>query len=169
MTRVSRAGAETLLIAPTQRLARQLLFLKRLRGATDARHVDAAALARAEKRWLATLDAVVREDGWTRLEELGAGLEARVAPLLSERGWSLVRSGSVFWMSLQPGEPPRTAECIGPAAGETFAPLFSHMFQHGISIAPSAFEVGFLSLAHTEADLDRFAETLAGALAAVPV
>ena len=57
MTRTSRAGAETLLIAPTQRLARQLLFLKRLRGATDARHVDAAALARAEKRWLATLDA----------------------------------------------------------------------------------------------------------------
>merc|ERR1739841_221537 len=57
LTRVSRAGAETLLIAPTQRLARQLLFLKRLRGATDARHVDAAALARAEKRWLATLDA----------------------------------------------------------------------------------------------------------------
>lgn len=118
---------------------------------------------------LATLDAVVREDGWTRLEELSAGLEARVAPLLSERSWSLVRVGSIFWMSLQPGEPPRTAECIGPAAGETFAPLFSHMFQHGISIAPSAFEVGFLSLAHTEADLDRFAETLAGALAAVPV
>ena len=57
LTRTSRAGAETLLIAPTQRLARQLLFLKRLRGATDARHVDAAALARAEKRWLATLDA----------------------------------------------------------------------------------------------------------------
>lgn len=56
-SQICRAGAETLLIAPTQRLARQLLFLKRLRGATDARHVDAAALARAEKRWLATLDA----------------------------------------------------------------------------------------------------------------
>lgn len=113
---------------------------------------------------LATLDEVVREDGWTRLEELGAGLEARVAPLLAEHGWSLVREGSIFWMSLQSGTAPRTAECIGPAAGETFAPLFSHLFQHGISIAPSAFEVGFLSLAHTESDLDRFAETLSSAL-----
>lgn len=113
---------------------------------------------------LATLETVIAQDGWARLEALGAGLEARIAPLLEQRGWSLVRVGSIFWMALQDGPPPRTAECIGPDAAARYRPLFGHLFQHGITVAPSAFEVGFLSLAHTEADLDQLAARLGEAL-----
>ena len=63
---------------------------------------------------LATLDAVEAyrtdtSDAWTQLEALGAGLETRIAPQLQARGWSLVRQGSIFWMSLQAGPPPRSA------------------------------------------------------------
>ena len=114
---------------------------------------------------LATLDTMEREDGWARLEALGAGLEARVAPLLAARGWGLVRQGSIFWMSLQPGPAPRSAEAIASCAADVYRPVFTHLFTHGVSIAPSAYEVGFLSLAHTEADLDLFAERLEAALA----
>lgn len=113
---------------------------------------------------IATLDTLFEADGWARLEELGAGLEARVAPLLAEHGWSLVRAGSIFWMSLQAGPAPRSAEAIDSEAAERYRPLFTHLFHNGISIAPSAYEVGFLSLAHDEGDLDLFAERLATAL-----
>ncbi|MDF1800682.1 MAG: glutamate-1-semialdehyde 2,1-aminomutase [Planctomycetota bacterium] len=114
---------------------------------------------------LATLDALEAGGGWTRLEELGAGLEERVAPQLEARGWSLVRQGSIFWMSLQEGPAPRSAEAIDAGGADRYRPIFTHLIQHGVSLAPSAYEVGFLSLAHTEDDLDLFSERLAAALA----
>lgn len=121
---------------------------------------------------LATLDAVEAyrtetSDAWTQLEALGAVLETRIAPQLQARGWSLVRQGSIFWMSLQAGPPPRSAEAIDPAAADRYRPIFQHLFEHGVSLAPSAYEVGFLSLAHTEADLDLFSDRLAAALASL--
>ena len=35
-----------------------------------------------------------------------------------------------------------------------FGRFFHHMLDHGIYLAPSQFEAGFLSSAHTEADID---------------
>mmetsp|Transcript_9769 Transcript_9769/g.34385 ORF Transcript_9769/g.34385 Transcript_9769/m.34385 type:complete len:523 (+) Transcript_9769:368-1936(+) len=46
----------SLLIAPTQRLVRQQLFLQRLSKATPAGHADFDALKRAEKRWISILE-----------------------------------------------------------------------------------------------------------------
>lgn len=110
---------------------------------------------------LAALDEVERQDGYARLEELGAGLEARVAPLLAKRGWSFVRRGSIFWMSLQAGDAPRRADAIEASAADRYREIFHGLLERGICLAPSAYEVGFLSLAHTEADLDRLAAALA--------
>jgi glutamate-1-semialdehyde 2,1-aminomutase len=109
---------------------------------------------------LCTLDVLERERGWDALEALGAALERRLAPILARHHGALARIGSIFWMSLQPGAPPRRAEAIDPAAAERYRGLFHGLLERGISLAPSAFEVGFLSLAHTPADVER----LAGAL-----
>ncbi len=118
---------------------------------------------------LATLDELRERDGWARLEELGAALEALLAPVLARAPFParLVRLGSIFWMSLQEGEPPRAAGCIAPAAAERYRGLFHGLLERGVMIAPSAFEVGFLSLAHTPEDLERFAIALDGALSQV--
>ena len=48
--------------------------------------------------------------------------------------------------------------CTDAAAG--FAPLFHRLLDEGIYLAPSAYEVGFLSAAHREADIDRLIEAL---------
>lgn len=72
----------------------------------------------------------------------------------------LVRTGSIFWMSLQEGEPPRNAACIAPSAAEHYREIFHGLLERGIALAPSAFEVGFLSLAHTEAHVERLAKAL---------
>jgi len=114
---------------------------------------------------IAAVDTLIAEDAWTKLEELGVYLESLVAPILASRKWSLVRQGSIFWMSLQEGPAPRSAEAIDPKAAEHYGHIFQAMFDAGISIAPSAYEVGFLSLAHTHADIDRFASVLKEALA----
>lgn len=111
---------------------------------------------------LAALDVLEGESAWTRLEELGAALEERLAPILDAAPFParLVRVGSIFWMSLQAGEPPRRADAIDPGAAEIYGRLFHELLSRGITIAPSAYEVGFLSLAHSESDLDRFAAAL---------
>ena len=72
----------------------------------------------------------------------------------------------LFWMSLQDGAAPRSAEAIDPAAAERYRPLFHALLDGGIALAPSAFEAGFLSLAHTPAHLERLRDALAAAFAA---
>ncbi len=115
---------------------------------------------------LAALDALEGRDAWRALEELGAALEARLAPVLAGAPFParLVRVGSIFWMSLQEGEPPRRADRIDPAAAERYAGIFHGLLRRGVSIAPSAYEVGFLSLAHTIEHLDELAAKLAETL-----
>jgi glutamate-1-semialdehyde 2,1-aminomutase len=117
---------------------------------------------------LAALRTLEREDGWRRLEETGRQLEQLLTPVLARAPYSaqLVRAGSLFWMSLQGGAAPRSAEAIDPAAAERYRPLFHALLDGGIALAPSAFEAGFLSLAHTPAHLERLRDALAAAFAA---
>ena len=74
-----------------------------------------------------------------------------------------MRLGSIFWLCLQEN-PPRAAEAVSPDAADRYRPLFHALLDRGISLAPSAFEVGFLSLAHSVGDVERFAEAVRGAL-----
>lgn len=115
---------------------------------------------------LATFRVLERDDGWARLEALGARLAALAEPILAAAPAParLVRIGSIFWLSLQPGEPPRAAEDIDPGAAARYARVFHALLNRGVALAPSSYEVGFLSLAHQEEHLVRFAEALEQAL-----
>jgi glutamate-1-semialdehyde 2,1-aminomutase len=119
---------------------------------------------------LATLRILERDDVIAKLDEMGAVLEAKATKALNAAGREVgfARLGSIFWLSFQPGEPPRSAEAIDGGAGARFAPLFQALLDKGIYIAPSAYEVGFLSAAHTEADIDTFVAGLAETVAALP-
>jgi glutamate-1-semialdehyde 2,1-aminomutase len=116
---------------------------------------------------LATLSVLEEEDGWARLERSGAALQALMEPVLAKAPWpmQLVRVGSVFWLCFAAGEAPRRADQIGSDGAEKYKPLFHGLLERGVSIAPSAYEVGFLSLAHTLDDLERFTEAIASTLA----
>jgi glutamate-1-semialdehyde 2,1-aminomutase len=112
---------------------------------------------------LATLQRL--QDGrlYQRLEELGARLERALegAPAIA-----LQRVGSIFWIcrsaSAFPAKPMRALPQLPRDAGTCFAPLFHALLEQGIYLAPSAFEVGFLSAAHTEADVNTLAQALLG-------
>ncbi len=109
---------------------------------------------------LATLDVMEREHAWKQLEALGSDLEQRLSPIAAEMGGSLVRQGSLFWLNLAPGEAPRTAEAIPDTIAEPYKAIFQSLLQQGVYLAPSAYEVGFLSLAHETADIERLAQSL---------
>ena len=117
---------------------------------------------------LAAVRTLEREDGWRRLEETGRQLEQLLTPVLARAPYParLVRAGSLFWMSLQDGAAPRSAEAIDSTAAERYRPIFHALLDGGIALAPSAFEAGFLSLAHTPAHLERLRDALAAAFAA---
>ena len=119
---------------------------------------------------LATLRTLEREDGWRRLEAIGAQLEKLIVPVLKRApyGATFVREGSLFWISLQDGPAPRSAEAIDSTAGARYRPLFHSLLDTGVALAPSAFEAGFLSLAHNTAHLERLRDGLATAFAAAP-
>jgi glutamate-1-semialdehyde 2,1-aminomutase len=116
---------------------------------------------------LATLRILERDAVWTRLEQRGAELERLLAPVLAAAPLpvTLVRVGSIFWLSLQAGAPPRAAEAIAARAATAYRAIFHALLDRGIALAPSAYEVGFLSAAHGSADVARLAAELPAALA----
>jgi glutamate-1-semialdehyde 2,1-aminomutase len=118
---------------------------------------------------LATLAVLERESGWQRLEACGAELERLLKPVLARAPFpvSLVRVGSLFWMSFHEHGAPRTAAALSEREAARFATLFHAMLARGVYLPPSAYEACFLSLAHTREDLAQFAEALAASLAGI--
>jgi glutamate-1-semialdehyde 2,1-aminomutase len=115
---------------------------------------------------LTTLRVLQKEDGWKRLETLGAYLEQTLTNVLAETSLDakLVRLGSLFWIAWHAKEAPRSAEALDANAAKVYARVFHSLLDQGIALAPSAFEIAFLSLAHTRRDIDRLAEGLRAAL-----
>ena len=116
---------------------------------------------------LTTLRWLVEHDGWRTLEALGQEFEERVADVLRRAAAPapLVRIGSLFWIAWGATEPPRAAEGIPGSAAARYSRVFHGLLGRGIALAPSAYEVGFLSLAHESRHLQRFADALEAVLA----
>lgn len=110
---------------------------------------------------LATLKRLADGTVYAQLERVGARLQSALGnvPQLAVQ-----RVGSVFWLchsAQPPGVLPMRALSAVPAdAGKRFAPVFHSLLEQGIYLAPSAFEVGFLSTAHTDAHIDALAERI---------
>ena len=118
---------------------------------------------------IATLDVLIKQNGWQKLEALGAELETLLEPVLAKAGFPvhLTRQGSLFWMSFHEGRAPRTAAPLTEAASKRFSALFHAMLDRGVYLPPSAYEACFLSLAHTSTDLHRFTQSLSESFAAI--
>jgi len=111
---------------------------------------------------ITTLDIMINESGWERLEQISAQVERSLLPVLKEASFPIhfVRSGSLFWMSFHDAAAPRTAESMSPQAVQRYGALFHAMLERGVYLPPSAYEACFLSLAHTNADIDQLTRAL---------
>lgn len=117
----------------------------------------------------ATLDLLAEPGVYERLERLGALLQDGWQRAFAAAGLpaAVARVGSVLWPCLQAGEPPRAFHRIEPQGARLYARLHRQVLERGVWMAPSAYEVAFVSTAHDEAALDTCVEALAGALAAL--
>jgi len=111
---------------------------------------------------LTTLKYLQRYDCWEGLEELGQYLKQRLGSVLNRSGIpaAVVRIGSIFWIAWGSSSAPASAEAIHPDAARIYRDVFHGLLERGIALAPSAYEVGFLSLAHTPEHIDRLATAL---------
>ncbi len=69
--------------------------------------------------------------------------------------WTVSLQGSVFWFHQKTEKPIRTIAEIPTHHKENFSNLFHELLQKGVYLAPSGYEVGFLSLAHTDLVLEK--------------
>ena len=116
---------------------------------------------------IATLDTLAQPGTYEQLEANGARLEAGWKAALAGAGvaGSVARVGSILWLCLQPGDTPRAFHRVEAAGAERYGRLHPRLLEQGVWMAPSAYEVAFVSTAHTEAQLDHAAAALGRALA----
>lgn len=107
-------------------------------------------------------------DVYDFLEARGAQLEAGFKKIIDAHGYPLSqhRVGSMFTLFFHPG-PIRNHEDVKNCDLERFNQFFHAMLKRGVYLAPSQFEAGFLSMAHTPEIIDEVLEKAEAALAEV--
>ena len=104
---------------------------------------------------LAQLRELHNRSGFERLDQLGAHFEHGLRLLLSAKGvpQRFNRVGSMFCVFFADRDIVNVEDVMKQDL-EFFKKFFWGCLEHGVYLAPSPYETGFLSLAHTEADLD---------------
>jgi glutamate-1-semialdehyde 2,1-aminomutase len=107
---------------------------------------------------------------YARLETLGAQLERALLPVPN---LLVARVGSVFWLCLAGAgaaarAPLRSPSRFPPGCAQRYAAIYHPLLARGIYLAPSGFEVGFISSAHSSADIDNLANAISALCASLP-
>jgi glutamate-1-semialdehyde 2,1-aminomutase len=114
---------------------------------------------------LAQLKALASRDGYARLEQRGAELEAGVRSLLRQKGleWAFYRYGSMCCLFFTRNEV-RNLDEAKASDTAAFAAFFHRMLEEGVYLPPSQFETWFLSLAHGPAEIGQTLQAMEKAL-----
>ena len=73
-------------------------------------------------------------------------------------------TGSIFWLSFSDKETIKSASEIDPTSAEKYKVLHKTLLEKGIYLAPSAYEVGFVSSAHSQEDLQKASQLICDSL-----
>ena len=106
---------------------------------------------------LATLEKVERTQAYRILEQKTAGFCDELNREFAEKSlpFEVTRAASIFWLHTKGRAPIRRIEQIPPDNAAEFARVFHHAVDRGVYLAPSGYEVNFMSLAHSDEQLDR--------------
>ena len=111
---------------------------------------------------LAALEDCAASNAYARLEALGALLEAGMKDAAKSAGVPVQfnRCGSMF-CGYFTSEPVHNLADAMKSDRERFKKYFHGMLAEGVYLAPSQFEAGFISTAHTEADIEKTVQAAA--------
>jgi len=117
---------------------------------------------------LATLKILQEPGTYEKLEEKGRALEEQALALARQAGLPLClnRVGSMFTLFFTEGP---VTDLVGAQTSDTrrFQRFFQEMLAQGVYLPPSQFEAWFLSLAHSQEDLQRTLAALGQAFATI--
>jgi glutamate-1-semialdehyde 2,1-aminomutase len=115
---------------------------------------------------LVTLQKIERVNAYMQLDERTAGFCDDLNFELQKRGlpFQFTRSASIFWLHARTKDTIRRIEQIPERHATDFAHVFHRALAGGVYLAPSGYEVSFMSLAHTGALLDRAREVILDAM-----
>ena len=104
---------------------------------------------------IASLELLLENDCYTQLEQLGRQLESGMQDAAKSAGIPVRfnRVGAMFCAYFTDQPVHNLADAM-KSDRERFAKYFRGMLEEGVFLAPSQFEAGFLSTAHTEADIE---------------
>ncbi|MBO4715485.1 MAG: glutamate-1-semialdehyde 2,1-aminomutase [Verrucomicrobia bacterium] len=104
---------------------------------------------------IASLELLLENDCYTKLEQLGQQLESGMQDAARSAGIPVRfnRVGAMFCAYFTDQPVHNLADAM-KSDRERFAKYFRGMLEQGVFLAPSQFEAGFLSTAHTEADIE---------------
>ena len=117
---------------------------------------------------LAQLRELERIDGWKLLDELGAQFEALTRDAIKSAKIDITfhRLGSMFCLFFA-AAPIVDLPSAQRSDLKKFASFFHSCLKRGVYFAPSQFETGFISTAHTLADIERTGDAVREALRAL--
>lgn len=112
---------------------------------------------------IATLKRLSISSVYENLEQRAALLESGLKKEVKKSGWRINRAGSIMTLFFSTG-PVVDYETAMVSDVKLYSRYFWGMLNRGIYIAPSQFEALFLSLAHTDKDIEKTVEAAAGSL-----
>ena len=103
---------------------------------------------------MAALDILKVPGTWEQLEKTSADLAAGIAAAAQAAGLPIqqTRVGTMFTTFFSE-VPPRDWSTVKQADSARYGRFFQGMLEKGVYLAPSAFEAGFMSIAHTAVDI----------------
>jgi len=115
---------------------------------------------------LATLQKLDAVNAYDQLEQKTQAFCDRLNAELQSRGcpFAVARQASIFWLHRKTENPIRRIEQIPSESSAAFARVFHAALDRGVYLAPSAFEVNFMSLAHSDALVERAHEVILSAV-----
>lgn len=114
----------------------------------------------------ATLKQCLQPGFYEELEGKTTAFVERIQAHCDARGYPvhIPHIGSIFWMAFSREAPIRRADQIRTDSMDHFKNLHRELLDRGLYLGPSGYEVGFVSAAHSEADLAEAAALICDAL-----
>jgi len=117
-----------------------------------------AGLATLQKIERVNAHAVLEERTGAFCDELNGEMEKSGLP------FQLTRTASIFWLHARTNDVIRRIDQIPSAHSSAFAKVFHGALSRGVYLAPSGFEVSFMSLAHDDELLEKAGKAILAAM-----
>ncbi len=113
---------------------------------------------------LVSLKKIKRVNAWKTLDEKTLLLKSSLESSFAQHHLQMATFGSLFWIHEKVSSTIRTNQNIPKGQAAQFKNLFNKALLQGLYLAPNAYEVGFMSLAHSEETIKQTVQILKDSL-----